>query len=157
MAHETTRTRRQVLAALGTGAVGASAGIGTASGHGQERAENSIRIRYQDCETVRITGAQVLNERDYYAGISGTALAPEDERIHRVGFHWWVRPDEFEFPYEENVAEETLARFEERFGFEALGAMATRVVVRCCETGGSGERIAQKRNPDEDECWDALG
>lgn len=151
MRYDTTWHRRQVLAALGAGAVGASAGAGTASAHGQEQAENSIKIRYPDCETVRITGAQVLNERGYFARFSGRCLTAGGRR---AGLGYRVDPADFEFHHEEDIAEAVLDHYSE---YDPVGAIAGTVRVYCCGPPVSGARqVAWKENPDEDDCWSEV-
>lgn len=139
-------TRRGVLAAAGTGAL-ATVGGGSAAAqeHQGGGPENSIRISFPDCETIRVQGARVLNDQGYYLTFGVTGLT---ESGGVAGYVSHIR--DISFPFEVNVAELLYEQYDTR---EFVGAVATYGIVRDSDSN----RITGRANPDRDECWLEFG
>lgn len=65
---------------IGTGTVG---GIASAQENSRGGPENSVRIRFEDCTSCRVTGAASLEGLNYQARISYSI--PGDS-----SYHWWA-------------------------------------------------------------------
>lgn len=80
LTRKTTRTRRAVLAVIGTGTIGSVANAQENRGGGPT---NSVRIHFEDCTSCRVTGAASLEGLNYQARIS--YWIPDD-----ASYHWWA-------------------------------------------------------------------
>lgn len=140
-------TRRGVLAAAGTGAL-ATVGAGSAAAQeqqGEDGPENSIRISFPDCETIRVQGARVLNDQGYYLRFGVVGLTTNDRT---VGYSTDIM--NISFPFEVNLAEILYDYYDSS---EFVGAVAVRGIVR----DPDGNKVTARLNPDRDECWLEFG
>lgn len=123
------------------------AGTASAQKRGSERSqngiENSIRIRFLDCEHLRIQGARVLNDKGYSARFSVSARLSHQPAGGAAGGRYEVA--DLEFPFEINAAD--IFRDSHDGTYFASVAISSALV-----RDPDGTIVTSLSNPDRSEC-----